>query len=335
MFTVNEVYDEAKKIAGMCSDEKLFRWMGDVVTMIANKGDFEGWKGYLDICTAGGCQTCSESKPCRSQCCGRRCISLPREVETPLAVNIGGHPTLGYGQLFNFHLNGMGDCCTPCDWSWQDLGQNYSTMRDLITPAKLVAYLQSPNDNGKRLVVFGYDVNGNLLRRTENGIVVNGYRVPTIYGYAIPDAEAPLIARITGVDKERSEATMRLSTTDDSGSTGVTLGIYEPDETVPQYRRIRINRVCDWIRLAYRKSNPVFFSKSDHIPLKSRVGFLLGMQARKEYADNDLAEATAYEAQAARLEIEAQTATESPTHFPMQVIDRSESIRDKSDYWIT
>lgn len=331
MFRVDDVYDEAKKIIGTCDDVKLFRWCGDVVTMIANKGDFEGWKGFLDICTTG-CGQCAGGRPHNN--CGNRCITLPREVETVLAVNIEGRPSLGFGQLFNFHLNGPGDKNSSCDFSWQDQGDWHSTYRDLVVPAQLVAYLQNPTDNGKQLIVYGYDDKGQLLRREENGQWLNGYRVPTIYGVALPDSQGPTIARITGVFKELTVGSIRLSTLDGSGLTGVLLAVYEPDETLPQYRRIKINRSCRWVRVAYRKSNPTFHSRFDHIPLRSRVGFLLGMQARKHYSDQQLADAHGYEADAARLELEAQQIVEPTTTYnPIQVVDRN-SLRDKSDYWI-
>lgn len=334
MFRVDDCYDEAKKILGTCDDIKLFRWLGDVVTMIANKGDFEGWKGWIDICT-NGCRHCDGGRPCNNQHCGNRCVTLPREVETVLAVNIAGHPALGFGTLFNFHLNGPGDRAgkTVCDWSWQDQGDWHSTYRDLIIPAKLVSYIQNPLDNGKQLIVYGYDDKGQLLRREENGVWMNGYRVPTIYGVAVPDAGAPTIARITGVFKEVTVGSVRLSTIDSSGPTGVLLAVYEPDETLPQYRRIKINRSCNWVRVAYRRANPIFTSRFDHIPLRSRVGFLLGVQARKHYSDQQIADAHAFEADAARLEIEAQQVIEpTTTYTPIQVIDREGSLRSRYDY---
>lgn len=330
MFRVDDVYDESKKVIGTCDDTKLFRWMGDVVTMIANKGDFEGWKGSLDICTVGcNCPATTPPTPCyRNLSCGRRCITLPREVETVLGVNIGGKPSLGFGTLFNFHLNGPGDCKQSCQWSWQDQGNWHCTHRDIITPIKVVAYLQTPEDNGKQLIVFGYDGNGNLLRRQVNGEWINGYQVPTVHGVALPDAGAPLIARITGVFKERTVSSVRLASIDNT----VQLANYEPDETLPQYRRIIINRSSNWVRIAYMKSNPIFNSRWDHIPLRSRVGFLLGMQARKHYADSQIGDAHAYEADAARLEIEAQLKAEPiTTHMPLQVIDGMSSLRDKGD----
>jgi hypothetical protein len=332
MFTVNEIWDEAKKILGACDDIKLFRWLSDSVSLIANKEDLEGWKGYLDICTSG----CSYCTGTASQCnnpagCGRKCIALPREVETVIAVNIGGQPALGVSQLFSFHLNGPGDCRTSCEWKWQDLGKFHCTYRDIITPSKLVAYLQTSEDNGKQLIVYGFDDGGNVLRRQVNGEWINGYQVPTIYGVAVPDTAAPTIARITGLYKEPTVGSIRLSTIDSSGSTGLLLTVLEPDETLPQYRRIQVNRSCNWVRIAYRRTNPVFTSRWDHIPLKSRVAFLLAVQARKHMSDNAIAEAHSYEADAARLELEAQAICEPPVYHPLQVLDMN-NPRSKEDY---
>jgi len=332
MFRVDDVWDESRKIIGACDDKKLFRWLGDAVSLIANKEDLEGWKGYLDICTAG-CNSCSGATQCNNPAgCGRRCVALPREVDTVIGVNIGGQPVLGYGQLFSFHLNGPGDCRTVCEWKWQDAGKMHCTYRDLLEPAKLVAYLQTPEDNNKKLFVKGYDDKGNVLRHQNSaGEWVNGYQVPTIYGVAVPDADAPKVARITELYKEPTAGSVRLSTTDDSGATGVLLSVMEPDETLPQYRRIQLNRSCNWVRIAYRRTNPEFTSRFDHIPLRSRVALLVAMQARKHIADNQIAEAHSYEADAARMELEAQQMAEPPVYHPVQVIDMS-NPRDKYDY---
>ena len=334
MFLIEEIYDEAKKIIGMCDDVKFFRWCSDVVTIIANKADFEGWKLTLDICTAG-CSCSHTPGSCNGRECGRRCVTMPREVQTVIGVNIGGRPALGYGQLFNFHLNGPGDCRQSCDWAWQDQGNWHVTYKDLITPAQLVVHLQGPEDNGKTFIVYGYDSEGNKLRREENNQWLDGLRLPMFYGVAVPESTAPFVARITGIFKDETAGTVRLATTDSNGQSGVNLGVYEPDERLPQLRRIILNRACDWVRVACIKSNPSFRSRFDHVPLQSRVGFLLGMQARKAYAALQSDEAHAFEADAARLELEAQQKLEPPTFMPIQVIDRAGSLRDKSDYYIT
>lgn len=331
MFRVDDIFDEAKKIAGICDDAKLFRWLGDAASLICNKADLEGLKGTIDICSVG-C-SCTGANPC-SGSCGRKCLTMPREIQTVIAVNIGGKPALGYAQLFSHHQNGPGDCRCSCDWSWQDMGGYFSTFRDIITPAKLVVYTQAAADNNKEFLVYGYDGSGNVLRRQVAGVWQNGLAIPTIFGAAIPDADAPTVARITGIFKQSSVGSMRLSTIDDSGTTGITLGIYEPDETTPQFRRIQLNtKACNWARVSYLKPSPLFTSRYDHIPLMSRRAFLLAMQAVKSYADLQLDEAHAFEADAARLEIEAQMKLEAPLYFPLQVVDRN-SLRDKSDFWI-
>lgn len=338
MFLVSDIEEDARKIIGVCSDEKLFRWLGDAVSMICNKADLEGWKGFLDICTVGCTQTQitdyeGSNCGCGSSCCGRRVVSLPREVDTVIAVNVGGRPSIGRSMLFNFHLNGPGDFTKSCEWTWNDGGGFHSTMRDITVPTKLVAYLSTSADNGKKVVVYGYDDHGNVLRRQENGSWVNGYRVPTVYGYAVPDAGAPNIARITGVYKDATVGNVRLSTVDDSGATGVLLGVYEPDETTPQYRRITLNRSAPWVRIAYLKNNPVFASLYDHVPLRSRIACLMALQARKHYGSTQYDLAHSCEADAARLELEAQTKAEPPVYHPLQVVDMN-TLRDKTDYHI-
>jgi len=331
MFLVDDIYDDAVQIIGESDNRKVFRWLSDAISMTANKADLEGWKGYLDICSAG-C-SCSDTTTCNNPAgCGRRCISLPREVDTVIGVNIGGQPVLGYHQLFEFHLNGPGSCRTVCEWKWQDQGGGHPTYRELVRPSKIVAHLQSVEDNGKKVIVYGYDDAGHVLRRQENGCWIDGYRVPTMYGLAVPDTEAPTIARITGVFKEPTVAEISLATTDSSGSTGTLLTVMEPDETLPQYRRIQLNRSCNWARIAFLRINPKVKSRWDHIPLRSPLALLMALQARRCYKDvTRIAEAHSYEADALRLELEAQQKAEPPVFMPMQVIDMS-NPRDKYDY---
>jgi hypothetical protein len=303
------------------------------VSLIANKEDLEGWKGYMDICTTG-CNDCArgDGSPCNRRGCGKKCITLPREVDTVIGVNIGGHPALGYGQLFSFHLNGPGDCKTTCEWRWQDAGNFHCTYKDVTEPGKIVARLQSPADNNKEVVIFGFDDQGQVLRRQDSdGNWINGYQVPTIYGLSVPDDVAPVVSRITGIYKQETVGSIGLSTTDSSGATGTLFTVMEPDETLPQYRRISLNRACNWARIAYRKINPTFTSKYDHIPLRSRQALLMAVRAVKNYSDLMRAEGNGFEADAARMELEAQQMAEPPTYFPVQVIDLS-NPRDKTDY---
>ncbi len=332
MFQLNDVWDESRKILGQCDDIKLLRWLSDAVAVIANKADLDGLRGAVDICTVGCHCASTPGSVCNSPAgCGRKCITLPREIETVLGVNIGGQPVLLRGELWNWHLNGPGDCRTVCEWAAQDKGHNFCTFRDIITPSKLVTYLETDADNGKKFIVYGYDDKGQILKTQVNGVWQPGLILPTIYGVAIPDSEAPNVARITNIYKEDTVGNIRLSTIDDSGATGITLGQYEPDENTPNYCRLQLNRSCNWVRIAYIKINPIFKSRYDHVPLRSRKGLLLAVQAMKEYGDKQYEAAHLCEADAARLEIEAQIRAEPPSYFPIQVIDMS-NLRDKYDF---
>lgn len=300
MILVEEIWDEAKDIFGHCSEKKLFRWISDSVELLANKGEIDPLVGYVDLCVDG------------------QCVTLPREVETVLAVNIGGHPALGRDELFSFHLNGPGDFTCPCNFSWFNTG-SFFTYRDLKCPSKLVAFLDSEEDEGKILKIFGFDDQNRPLRTKIGANWEDGYRVPTIFGYALPDSTAPIISRITGIVKDFTVANIRLSSFDNSTSTGTLLGIFEPDETKPRYRRIRLGQGCEFVRLCYRKRSVEVRSLKDRILLHSRPALILAMQALKKYREFDLGTALQMEAQATRLLTERENCLTSPVSNPIQV----------------
>lgn len=313
MMLVSEIYEEAKEIWGHCSEPKLLRRITDAVQLLANKGEVDPLVGDVDLCVSG------------------QCVTLPREVETPLAVNIGGHPTRGRDELFVFHLNGPGECRELCDWSWVNEGTFY-TYRDIKCPSKLIAFVGDPADQGKQLRVFGYDDQNRPLRTNANGNWTDGLLVPMIYGYALPASTDPNVARITGIVRDRTVSNTRLSSFDNSTSTGTLLGIFEPDETKPEYRRIRINRNCSWVRLKYRRRSLELISQNDRILLHSRPALILAMQALKKYGEFDLATAVQFEAQATRLLTERENVLQAPILSPIQIDDRSTvKIRDCED----
>jgi len=307
MLNVDEIWDEASEIFGHCSEKKLLRWITDSVELLANKGEIDALVASVDLCVTD------------------RCITLPREVETPLAVNIGGHPALGRDELFSYHLNGPGDFTTTCDWSWTNVG-SFPTYRDLVCPGKLVAFLDSPEDEGKELRVFGFDNAARPLRTRRGTGWEDGYLVPTIYGYPLPDSSAPTVARITSVRKAVTVANMRLSSLDGSSQTGTLLGIYEHDETEPRYRRIRLNHSAEWARLMFRRRSLELRSRYDRIFLHSRPALLLAMHALKSYRQTDIAAGVQFEAQATRLLSERESVLTPPVSNPVQVDNRAASL---------
>jgi|SRR5688572_15416017 len=304
MIIVEDIYEDAKEIFGICNQRRLFTLITDSIELLANKGEVDPLIGYVDICVDG------------------ECVTLPREVETVLGVNIGGRPALGHDEVFSFHLNGPGDFKTSCNYSWYNTGA-FPTYRDLRCASKLIAFLDSEEDTGKQLWVLGFDDQNRPLRTKIGDTWRDGLLVPTVFGYALPDSSAQSVSRITGIIKDPTVGNVRLSSFDNSTFTGTLLGVFEPDETVPSYRRIRINRGCDWIRLMYRKRSAKIIALNDRILLHSRIALVLAMRAVKKYAESDLASGLQFEAQATRLLTERENCVTSPTANPIQVEHRT------------
>jgi len=313
MLTVNEVWDDVKTIAGHCKEDKLFRFLTDAVEILAQKGDIDPLIGVLDICVDHN-----------------SCITLPAEVETPIAINVCGHPAHGQDFLFNFHLNGPGDNACPCRWSWKDEG-NHPVYKDLRCASKLIAFLDDERDAGKLLRVFGFDQENRPLQTKVGDIVEAGLRVPMIFGYSLPAAQDPMVSRITGIVKDLTVGNVRLSSFDSSTSTGTLLGVYEGNETKPSYRRIKISPCASWVRMVYRKKNFELRSLNDRIYLHSRPALLCMLRSLKFLIDGDLANSMNYEANATRLITEKQWTLGTPVGSPLQVDDRN-SISDKYDH---
>lgn len=304
MLTVDQIWDDAEEIFGHCNEPKLLRWITDAVRLLANKGEIDPLVGFVDLCISNGC------------------VTLPREVETVLAVNIGGHPALGRDELFSFHLNGPGDFCTPCDWTWVNVG-GFPTYRDLQCPGKLVAFLDKEEDEGTELRVFGFDSQNRPLRTQRGDQWEDGILIPTIFGYALPDVNSPEVSRIVNIVKSPTKGNVRLSTFDNSSTTGTLLGVFEHDELIPRYRRIRVNSNRGWVRMMYRRRTFDLTTRYDRIFLHSRLALLLACRAVKKYAETDLGAALAFEAQATRLLSEQESVIMAPVSSPIQVHDRN------------
>lgn len=312
MILVSEIFEEAKKIFGHCRESKLFRQITDSIELLATSGEVDPLIGIVDICADG------------------QCISLPREIETPLSVNICGRPAYGRDVLFEFHPNGPGSRDCGCNWTWSDQGTS-PVYKELHCPSKLIAFLDDERDSGKILRVFGYDNQGRVLQTKVGDIVEPGLRVPMIFGYALPSSTDPIVSRITGIVKDITLGNVRLSSFDSSTSTGTLLGVFEPDEVKPEYRRIRISPAGSWVRIVYRKRTYEIRSLNDRILLHSRPALLLAMRAFKWYDDGDLANGNVYEANAVRLLTQKQWCLDTPVGSPIRVDDRN-SISDKCDY---
>ena len=307
--TVADIYQQARRIFGSCDQATLFDHITDAIEILSNTGDFDPLLGYVDICTQRN-----------------KCVVMPREVDTVLALNIGGRPTVGRDQMFRYHFNGPGDCQQSCDYSWLD-GNRVPVYQPMAAPSKLVAFVERSEDAGKELWVYGTDVEGNQIRTFVNGEWVDGYQVPTLQSLALPDSGAPEFMHVTRVRKEITAGSIRLSSYDNTSTTGTLLGLYQWDETEPSYRKVELSQCVDFIRVAFRRSVFKVQSMNDVLPVLSRVAVLFMLRALKFYDESDLARGERYELNARRYIIEAAEVHQSNVTMP-PIINDVPSITD-------
>ncbi len=280
---VSAIIDEAKDVLGKCSLDYCFKRITDAVRLANNQGKFDISLAQMDICVCDGC------------------VTLPYDVATVLAVNNGGFPTLLRDQWFQFHANGTGTTCY-IPWNYTDEAGPVVTFKDPSAPVKLVAEVENALDSNKELRVFGWDENGKrIYTEGANGILEDGFLVPTVYGFAVPNPSAPDIARIDRIQKALTNGFVRLIAVDSATlATHTLVGYYQPWETDPRYRRVRVSNRT-WIRIKYRRKDLEVRSSSDWINIENREALLMLLKAVKFRLDNQIDQAKGFEIEGIRL----------------------------------
>jgi hypothetical protein len=173
---VSQIFDECAGILGTTDNSKIFRKIQQAVATLMESGHWTHSVADVDVCT--GWDRCS--------------ITLPRNIDVPLAVNIDGSPTYFRNRLFQYHVN-KGGMFNSVEWAWDDRGY-VATLMDIIQPSQLVAVAELENDVGKTIRVLGTDQNNRTLRsQLANGTGVDGLLIPIhsqsdfAYGTITPD----------------------------------------------------------------------------------------------------------------------------------------------------
>lgn len=299
---VSDIIEEAKGVLGKCSDTYAFKRITDAVRLANNQGKFDPALGQMDICVCNGC------------------VTLPADVGTVLATNNGGFPTLIRDQWFQYHVNGPGsECWTP--WGFTDELGMVTTFRDPSAPVKLIAEVENAADSNVPLRVFGWDENGKrIYTEGPNGVLEDGFLVPTVYGFSVPNPDAPTIGRVDRITKQVTNGFVKLIAIDPVTLESHTLvGYYLPWETAPYYRRIKVGNQS-WIRIKYRKRDLEVRSSSDWINIENREALLLLLKAVKFRLDNQIDQGRAFETEGMRLLSNESEALRPPGIQPPQVI---------------
>lgn len=285
MIIVGDIFEDIQAVLGTCDEAVTYNKINEAQEELANLANWDPMTISLDICTSA-CE-----------------ITLPDDIEVPLAINVGGRPADFRNKWFEFHMNGPGsECCsTGCDNNWQDLG-NFPTFRDPIQPSQVVTYPEIDEAIGSNLRVYGYDENDKwIMTEDSNGVMQDGFDVPIIFGIGSGMTTGQLVKRITRILKPVTNGFIQIVALDPGASSGGTLlGLIRPSITNPSFRRIKVSgggtnilsgstTACTtWVRMRARRKTYKVSTFDDVIPLHSVTAIKMMCMAIKKY-EADLA----------------------------------------------
>lgn len=268
---VADIKDDAKYALGNCSDALLYRRLTEAVELLANSGSgmWDGMIGSMTICVDNV----------------NGCITLPRDVQTPIQLNADGCPTFPRDKWFQYHLNGPGSTKHQFSGAFDVKGGDFATFREINTPQPIEVESETVADNGKTIIIAYYDEDD---REQQEELTLNIASYPVTTGN---------VKSIRWVRKAVTERPVKLNTT---LAVPYVLAWYYPDEVNPLYTRIKVNARRS-VEMIYRRKNVKIASDLDYIPLRNKLAVIQALRAVRYRYEENIAKALDAESDAIRL----------------------------------
>lgn len=213
---------------GKCDDsDKVASYTNQAARRLLTRGMFAGCYGRFTIAVTDGC------------------ITLPRQIESIItAASCCGQVTVR-NQWYEFNEGGYGlmDKDRSIGSQLVDRG-TVPAYRDMTggTNSYVRVYLGDSSDAGKTITLQGYDQNGNWVRTLNSGVWIDGEKL-TLAGTYVQSTKK--FTALTGVIRDATNTVQRLYEFNATDSTELDLAVYDPDETLPQYRRMFWGGICE------------------------------------------------------------------------------------------
>lgn len=183
---------------------------------------------FLDAVECYAVKTyCVDCNACRDMYRG---ITLPRECHNVEAIWLNDWP-LAVHNSWREYQTGLTPYC-DCHLSAIEVPGAFSTIADIIpgTAVQLQVATTNPNDAGKQFTVRGVDVG---MRPVSETLTLGREPVATANDFRSIDPRAGIVKDVTLGRVVLMDAEGRI------------YGLYEPDETVPSYRRQKITGLAN------------------------------------------------------------------------------------------
>jgi len=214
------------------TDSRFYEYLNQAIEQLVKTGE-KFWGLYSEV----------------AFCVDNSCITLPRQIANVEAVAVCGTPIPIRGSWFQFLQSGPGpgddcgnnnSCSGSCGGlSWNQKAGDFCAYRDIIgTNKKIKVYCDVPETAGAKITLRGYNEDGNWIRTQVGGVWIDGEQVSL--NSATPQLTTNFFSSLASVQKPATNGTVRLYEYDTDLTTQRDIAVYEPDETNPAYRRVRI-----------------------------------------------------------------------------------------------
>lgn len=293
--TLGSIRNDIGKALGVCAtDARVAAAVNAAQRRLMAKGKWVGTTVRYRICVNEGC------------------LTWPRQIETIETFAVCGWPGKIRDQWFEFLGTGSGLRSADCGCAHELVDRDPGPTFDWIRPTGKKVKLYSDEDEAEDawVLIQGYDDNGNWVRTSDGGIMVEG---EYILATSVGRLSTTLFSNVTGVIKPITNGTLRLYEFDTATSTQRTLAIWEPDEERPHYRRSLVPGLADRATSgdsSCESASVTVVAKLRHIPVRNDNDWLilgnqdalaLMVQAIEKERKDRWDEAAIYEQNATRL----------------------------------
>lgn len=217
-----------QEASGTCDHDELTKLVNDIRHRFYNL--------YSEVALFVDIAQCFELQSFRHPCneggdCGfksYRGVTLPRDFQTVEAMWFNGSPVALQSHWREWHTGIYPE--RDCRLQKLDMGDGFSSERDLCGMGRLKVLCANPADAGKSFTLRSLDLAGEKQSQT--------FTLGT--AYQLTELPAKALHEPASVTKETTVGTVVLAE-----ESGRILSRYGPDETIPNYRRIKVTGVPD------------------------------------------------------------------------------------------
>jgi len=222
--TLGEARPIMAKVIGCCADSpKVPYYLNLAVERLLPRGKWKGTFVRYSFCTSSGC------------------ITVPRHIETIEGFAVCGCPGIIRNEFYEFQGTSFGilseNDCPGRMLINRGLACSFDDFSSKTQKAKV--YADCTEAAGAYILLLGWNELSNWIRtQLPDGTWIDGERVPLSTTFQL---SVNYFTKLSAVQKPVTNGAVRLYSYDvPSGANVKSLAIYEPDETLPEYRRYLI-----------------------------------------------------------------------------------------------